>query len=60
MSCEYKCRFDVRKCNWDQWWNNNKCRYECKKRHVCENDMFGILLLCNCKNVKYLVGIMDD
>ena len=23
--CEYQCRFDGRKCNSDQWWNNNKC-----------------------------------
>ena len=22
---EYSCRFDGRKCNSDQWWNNNKC-----------------------------------
>ena len=25
MSCECKCKFDGRKCNSDQWWNNNKC-----------------------------------
>ena len=23
--CECKCRFDGRKCNSDQWWNNDKC-----------------------------------
>ena len=23
--CECKCSFDGRKCNSDQWWNNNKC-----------------------------------
>ena len=38
ISCECKCRFDGRKCNSDQWWNNNKRRCECKKRHVCEKD----------------------
>ena len=27
-----------KKSNSDQWWNNNKCQYECKKRHVCEKD----------------------
>ena len=32
ISCECKCRFDARKCNLDQWWNNDKCRCECKKR----------------------------
>ena len=26
ISCECKCRFDARKCNSDQWWNNDKCR----------------------------------
>ena len=25
VSCKCKCRFDGRKCNSDQWWNNNKC-----------------------------------
>ena len=23
--CECKCKFDGRKCNLDQWWNNDKC-----------------------------------
>ena len=44
ISCEYKCRFDRRKCNSDQRWNNDKCRCECKKRHVCEKDCVGIFL----------------
>ena len=25
LSCECKCRFEGRKSNSDQWWNNNKC-----------------------------------
>ena len=25
ISCECKCIFDGRKCNSNQWWNNNKC-----------------------------------
>ena len=25
ISGECKCRFDGRKCNSDQWWNNDKC-----------------------------------
>ena len=24
------CKFDIRKCNSDQRWNNDKCRYECE------------------------------
>ena len=38
ISCEYKCRVDEKKCNSYQWRNNNKCRCECKERHVCEKD----------------------
>ena len=36
VSLECKCKFDGRKCNLDQWWNNDECRCECKKRQVCE------------------------
>ena len=25
ISCECKCKFDGRKCDSDQWWNNSKC-----------------------------------
>ena len=25
IPCEWKCKFDGRKCNSNQWWNNNKC-----------------------------------
>ena len=39
ISCECKCRFDGRKL-----WNNDKCWWEFKKYHVCEKNMFGILL----------------
>ena len=31
ISCECKCKFDGRKCNSNQKWNNDKCRCECKK-----------------------------
>ena len=44
LSCKCKCKFDGRKYNSDQWWNNIKCQCECKKRHVCEKIIFGILL----------------
>ena len=48
------------KCNSDQWWNNYKCRCECKKRHVCEKDYIWNPVTCSCKNGKYLASIMDD
>ena len=38
ISCKCKCKFDGRKYNSDQSCNNDKCRCECKKRHVCEKD----------------------
>ena len=44
ISCQCKCRFDGKKCNSDQWLNNDKCRCECKKCHVYQKIMFGILL----------------
>ena len=25
ISCECECKLDGRKCNSDQWWNNEKC-----------------------------------
>ena len=30
ISCDCKCIFDVRKCNWNQRWKLNKCHGECK------------------------------
>ena len=38
ISYECKCKCYGRNCNSDQWWNNDKCQCECKKRHVCEKD----------------------
>ena len=29
IPCEYKCKFDSRKYDSDQKWNNDKCRCEC-------------------------------
>ena len=60
MSCECKCRFDVRKCNSDQWWNNDKCPCDCKKGHVCEKDYVWNPATCNRENGKYLASIMND
>ena len=60
ISCECKCRFDERKCNSYQWWNNNKCIRDCKKRHVCEKDYVCSPATCCCENGKCLLSIMDD
>ena len=45
ISCECKCKVNVRKCNPDQLWNHDKCRYECRKCVMyVKMIMFGILL----------------
>ena len=47
ISCECKCKFDGRKCNSNQKWNNGKCQCECKnlrKRHANKNIIFGVLV----------------
>ena len=44
VSCECKCRFDERKCNLDEWWNNDKCRCECKNVGYVKKIRFQILL----------------
>ena len=59
ISCKCKCRFDGRKCNSDQWWNNDKCLCKCKKCHLCEKDYIWNPTSCNCENGKYLARIMD-
>ena len=41
VSCGCDCKFDGRKCNPNQKWNNDKCRYEgknLKEHHVYEKD----------------------
>ena len=40
ISFKFKCKFDGRKCNSDQWWNNHKCRCEYEKRHVYVKSYF--------------------
>ena len=60
LSCKCECKFDGRNCNSDQWWINDKCRCECKKRHVCEKYYVWNPAKCNCKNRKYLASIMDN
>ena len=59
ISCECNCKFDGRKYNWDQWWNNDKCPCKCKNLHVCEKDYIWNPSTCSCKNRKNLASIMD-
>ena len=59
-SCECKCKLDGTKWNSNQWCNNNKCRCECKKRHLCEKDYVWNPATCNCENGKYLASTIND
>ena len=60
ISCECKCKFDRTKCDLNQWWNNDKCRCECKIIHVCEKDYVWNPATCNYENGKYLASIKDE
>ena len=60
ISCECKCNFDGRSCNWDQSWNNDKRRCECEKGHVCKKDYVRNPASYNCENRNYLASSMDD
>ena len=60
ISCKSTCKFYGRNFNSDQWWNNDKCWFECKKRHVCEKDYVWNPATCNCENEKYLASTMTD
>ena len=59
ISCKCKCKFDERKCNSNQKWNNDEYRYECKKHYICEKDDIWNSAACSC-NGKYLASIVDD
>ena len=59
ISSEGNCRFDGTKSNSNQWWNNDKCRCECKKVHVYEKGCVWNPAKCNCENGKYLTSIID-
>ena len=60
ISCKCKCKFDGRKCNSNQWWNNDKCRCESKKHHIREKNYIWNPNTCICGNGKYLASIIDD
>ena len=36
ISSKCKCKFVKGKCNSSQKWNNDKCRWNCKKHHICD------------------------
>ena len=60
ISCKCKCKFDGRKCNSYQKWNNDKCRCECKKHHIWEKYYIWNPATYSFKNGKYLASVVDD
>ena len=65
ISCKCKCKFDGRKYNSNQKWNNDKCLCEYKDPKEYHNVWIKIGYIwnpatCNCENGKYLASIADD
>ena len=55
--CKYKCKFDVRKCNFNQKWNNDRCLCKCKnleQHHACRKEHIWNPSTCSCENGEYL------
>ena len=51
----------MKKCNPEQWWNNDKCWCDCKKTScIWKKIILGILLTRNCENGKHLASIMGN
>ena len=57
MSCNFKCKFNGRKCNLNQKWNNGK---NSKKICVYEKDYIWNPVTLGCENGKYIGSIIDD
>ena len=59
IPCECKYKFDGRKCNSDQCWNNDKCRCEYRKSQANEKQ-FGTLLreIVKMLNIKQLLWMI--
>ena len=60
ISWEYKYKFNGRKCNSVQKWNNDKCRCECKKHIYVNPDYIWNPATFSYENGKYLASNMDD
>ena len=63
ISFDCKCKFDSRKCNSNQKWNNDKYlwMYKNKNKHsVCKKGYIYNPARCSCENDKYLASFFDD
>ena len=66
ISCKCKCRFDRKKRNSNQWWNNDKCRWESiktiptnfnEKKITCKMQNFYILLAFLLITIALLIAV---
>ena len=53
ISCECKCKSDGTKCKSNQLRNNDKCRCEFEKHHICEQAYVWNPSTSNCENVNF-------
>ena len=60
ISYECKFKFDGRKCNSNQKWNNVKCWCKCIKHLIYGKDHIWNPAACSCKNSNYLASIIDN
>ena len=60
ISCECKCKFDGKKCNSYQKWNDDKYRCECKKQYTCGKNYIWDPATCSCESGKCLASIIDN
>ena len=58
FKCE--CKFDNRKCNSNQKWNNKLCQCKYKNYQMCKEDCSWNPSACICEYDKYLGSIIDD
>lgn len=63
ISRKSECRFDGRKLNLNQRWNNDRYVWECKKlkeHNVCKKCYFCNPFTCNCENGTYVGSITEN
>ena len=57
ISCDFKCKFNSKKCNSNQKWNNETCQWKCKNYRKCKNYYSWNPTTGICENSKYLKSI---
>lgn len=60
---KFKCKFDCKKCDSNEKWNNNECQCEYKnprKYHACEKNYIWNSSTCTSENGKYSKIIIGD